>query len=68
MVLFTSGSTVSIRALYSSSGRSFVPTVVAKLFIASPNKDDLIALLKPDPIVNIVAVIIRNISNLPLIL
>ena len=67
IVLFTSGSTESINASYSASGRSFVPTVVARLFIASPSKDDLIALLRPEPIVNIVAIIIKNISSFPLI-
>ena len=68
IVLFTSDSIESNNFLYSSSWRFFVPTVVAKLSIASPSNDDFMALLRPETIVIIEAIIIKNISNLLLIL
>ena len=57
---------LSIIVLYSSSGKSSISTVSEKSLIVSPNNKEIIAPEQPEPIVNIAPIIIKKISNLPL--
>ena len=66
-ISFIEGSTLSIMALYSSSGKSSISLVLVKSLIVSPSSKEIRAPLHPAPIVKIAPNIIKNISKFPLI-